>query len=364
MPTPFFRIEMLPADYGDCLWIEYGQGDDTQRLLIDGGPVGTFDSIERRIGMVKAGERAFELIVLTHVDADHIEGLVRLFAEKPLPFAVDEVWFNGWRQMNKSHGMLGPAQGEFLSALLSRRAPNAWDMDGPPHVVPTTGTLPVTTLPGGMKITLVSPTVTSLQKMAKEWKKTMEEAGIQPGDLDAAWATLATKKKFLPKKGLLGVAPNLDALLKKQFPTDQAKPNGSSIAFLAEFGGKSALFLADAHPTIVAASIKRLCDERGVARLPVDVVKISHHGSKGNTSAALLKLLDCRRVLISTSGARFNHPDKPCMAQIIKWCQPKELYFNYRSKQTKPWIDTASEKKFGYKAVVRPDDRVSLSVAV
>lgn len=351
---------MLPADYGDCLWVEYGQDDEIQRLLIDGGPVGTFDFIQRRIGMVKPGERAFELIVLSHVDADHIEGLVRLFAERPLPFAVDEVWFNGWRQMNKSHGMLGALEGEFLSALLSRRVPTAWKTDGPPMVVPTAGALPVMTLPGGMKFTLLSPTVTSLQKMAKEWKKTIVEKGIQPGDLDAAWAKLATRKKFLPKKGLLGTAPNLDALLKKQFPTDQAKPNGSSIAFLAEFGGKSALFLADAHPKIIAASLQRLCAERGVSRLPVDVVKIAHHGSKANTSAELLRLLDCRRVLISTSGARFQHPDKPCMAQIIKLCKPKEVYFNYQSKQTKPWITSAAE--LGYRAVVRKDGDVSLPI--
>ena len=364
MPTPFFNIEMLPAQYGDCLWVEYGEGDDTQRLLIDGGPVGTFTFIEQRLAMVKPGERAFELIVLSHVDADHIEGLVRLFAERPLPFAVDAVWFNGWRQMNRSHGMLGALQGEFLSALLARRAPNAWPSDGPPHVIEKDGQLPVTTLPGGMKLTLVSPTVASLQKMAKQWETTITEAGIQPGDLDAAWQKLAATKKFLPKQGLLGATPNLDALLKKQFPTDQAKPNGSSIAFLAEYGGKSALLLADAHPTIVAASVKRLCDERGMSQLPVDVLKISHHGSKGNTSAALLKLLDCRRVLISTNGARFQHPDAPCMAQVIKHCRPTEIHFNYRSEQTKPWIDKDAQKKFGYRAVVRDDGDVSLSVVV
>ncbi len=364
MTPPFFNVEMLPAQYGDCLWIEYGKGGDTQRFLIDGGPAGTYEFIEKRIAMVAPGERAFELIVLSHVDADHIEGLVRLFAERPLPFAVDRVWFNGWRQMNKAHGMLGALQGEFLSALLARRVPTSWDTDGPPLVIKKTGSLPTTTLPGGMTLTLVSPTVEALKKMAGQWRTTIAKAGIQPGNLEAAWAKLAATKKFLPKKGLLGASPNLDALVKKQFPTDQAKPNGSSIAFLAEYEGKSTLFLADAHPTIVAASVTRLCKERGVARLPVDVVKISHHGSKGNTSVALLKLLDCKRILISTSGARFQHPHASCMAQIIKWCEPTEIYFNYRSKQTKPWITPASEKKFKYKAVVRPDADVSLTVAV
>jgi metal-dependent hydrolase (beta-lactamase superfamily II) len=59
-----------------------------------------------------AGEKAFELVVLSHVDSDHVEGLVRLFAEKPLPVTVRKVWFNGWRQINPKHTLLGAVQGD------------------------------------------------------------------------------------------------------------------------------------------------------------------------------------------------------------------------------------------------------------
>ncbi len=31
------RLEALPARYGDCLWIEYGSGDNLRRILIDAG---------------------------------------------------------------------------------------------------------------------------------------------------------------------------------------------------------------------------------------------------------------------------------------------------------------------------------------
>ncbi|MGD9536824.1 MAG: ComEC/Rec2 family competence protein [Alphaproteobacteria bacterium] len=362
MPAPFFRIEMLPARHGDCLWVEYGEGDDTHRLLIDGGPVSTFDYIKKRLDRVPMGERAFELIVLSHVDADHVEGLVRLFAEQPLPFAVDRVWFNGWRQMKKSHGLLGALQGEFLSALLARRVPRAWKPDAPPWVVLKDGKLPATTLPGGLKLTLVSPTPSKLQQMAKAWEKAMDKAGIEPGDLDAAWQKLAQTKKFIPKQGLLGAAPNLDALLKAQFVRDQAAPNGSSIAFLAEYAGKSALFLADAHPDAVAASLKRLCKERRAKRLKVDAVKVSHHGSKNNTNDELLSLVESPRWLISTNGDQFKHPDKPCIARILKLAKPDALYFNYRSEYTKPWIAAAAQKKFGYRAIVRPESATALEV--
>lgn len=310
MSKSFFRIQMLPARHGDSLWVEYGTGQEVHRLMIDGGPVNTFEHIEKQLASVPMGERAFELMVLSHVDADHVEGLVRLFAESPLPFAVDQVWFNGWRQMEKAHGLLGPMQGEFLSALLVRRVPRAWNHNAPPWVVPSQGKLPTYILPGGMKLTLLSPSPAKMDKMAKAWESAIEKEGISPGDLDAAWKALARQKKFLPRKGLLGAAPNLDALLKKQFVEDQAIPNGSSLAFLAEYAGKSALFLADAQPDLIADSIRRLCEERGIKRLEVNAVKVAHHGSKNNTSVALLKLLQSPTTSLARTAISLNTPTR------------------------------------------------------
>src|SRR5262245_26387308 len=264
MSKPFFRIEMLPARHGDCLWVEYGKENEVNRLLIDGGPSSTYEFIERRIKQMPQGDKVFELIVLTHVDADHVEGLVRLFAENPLPFLVDQVWFNGWRQIKKSHRLLGALQGEFLSALLARRVPHAWNAAAQPWIVSNQGELPSETLQGGMKLTLLSPSPAKMKKMANAWESAVQKEGIEPGNLDQAWKVLAQKKKFLPKKGLLGTAPNLDALVKKQFSVDQAAANGSTIGFLAEYEKKSALFLGDAHPDVVCSSIKRLCAERGI----------------------------------------------------------------------------------------------------
>jgi hypothetical protein len=357
-----FSIELLPARHGDCLWIEYGEPGDLRRILIDGGPVGTFEFLERRLQQVPPGERVFELMVLTHVDADHVEGLIRLFADKPLPFKVKSVWFNGWRQMNPKHGFLGPVQGEFLSALLADRASKAWDMDAPPWSVPDQGTLPATTLDGGMRLTLLSPDAAKLKTMAKEWNKAVKAEGLEPGDLDAAWEALAGKKKFLPKKGLLGTDPDLDALLKKQFTPDQAKANGSSIALLAEHAGKSALLLADAHPGVVVASLKRLCAQREKACLDVDAVKVSHHGSKKNTNDALLGLVRAPTWLISSNGDQFHHPDATCIARILKVAKPMRLCFNYESDYTRPWLADSMQQKHGYTAVVRPQNALSLKL--
>ena len=31
------KLEMLPAEYGDCLWIEYGDSRAPRRILVDAG---------------------------------------------------------------------------------------------------------------------------------------------------------------------------------------------------------------------------------------------------------------------------------------------------------------------------------------
>ena len=69
-----FRIEMLPAAHGDCLWIEYGSGARVHRILIDGGPAHAYPALRERILHLPADARRFELLVITHIDADHIEG--------------------------------------------------------------------------------------------------------------------------------------------------------------------------------------------------------------------------------------------------------------------------------------------------
>lgn len=354
MSKTIFNIEMLPARHGDCLWIEYGNlGGKTNRILIDGGPVSTFEFIKKRIDEMPEGDKVFELVVLTHVDADHIEGLVRMFADKPLPFKVKHVWFNGWRQLKKTHGLLGALEGEFLSALLVHRVPHAWNPDNTPWVIKNNENLPNYPLADDMKLTLLSPNIQGLDKMAKAWEKTIKKKGFNPGDLEAALKALASKKKFIPMEGLLGTTPNLDELLSSQFLKDDAVPNGSSIAFLAEFDEKKVLLLGDAHPDIIYDSLKSLCKERGVNQLEVDAVKIAHHGSKKNTSQDMLKLIHSPIYLISTNGDQFKHPDPECIALILEYGKPKKLYFNYISDYTKSWLDEKSQKKYRYKAIGR-----------
>lgn len=357
----FFRIEMLPAFHGDCLLVEYGDAARTRRILIDGGPIGTYPQLAARLDALPAGDRRFELVVMSHVDTDHVEGVVRLFANKPVPIRVEDIWFNGWHHLQPGGRVLGGKQGEFLSALIVRRfQPEQWNhaFGGKAVVVPDEGPLPECTLAGegGMKLTLLSPTPKKLERMRKAWQKDLGP-GVTPGDLDGAWERLAGRKAYLPGQGLLGTAPELDALLQRQMKVDNAAANGSSIAFLAEYAGKSCLFLADAHRDAVTASIRRLLKQRGQKVLRVDAVKVAHHGSAGNVGDRLLGLIDTPRFLISTNGDRFGHPDEEAMLRIIARSvhQPPTLYFNYDSDTTRRWASPQKQAELGYLTRYNPD---------
>ncbi|MBS0494239.1 MAG: hypothetical protein JSS31_09850 [Proteobacteria bacterium] len=363
----FMRVEMLPALHGDCLLVEYGDARRTRRLLIDGGPIGAYGALDQRLGQLPAGNRRFELMVLSHVDTDHIDGLVRLFANpRPWPFVVGDVWFNGWRHLEQAHGLLGGRQGEYFSALLARRMDDGcWNgaFGGKAVVVEDAGPLPVRELAGGMRLTLLSPTPQKLDKMRDAWRKDIAGA-FEPGDLDAAWQQLATQKRYLPGQGLLGSTPELDQLLQKQSKPDNAAANGSSIAFLAECGGKSCLFLADAHPDVICASLQRLLAARGLDRLAVDAVKLAHHGSKGNTTDALMALIDSPRFLFSSNGAQFGHPDREAVQRVIARSAHASptLFFNYLSDRNREWQSAELQRKLGFSAVYPEQENQPLVV--
>jgi beta-lactamase superfamily II metal-dependent hydrolase len=349
MPAPFFRIEMLPAKQGDALWIEYGKGKTTRRMLIDGGPISAYDAVDERLQKLEEGNKRVELLVISHVDTDHIEGVIRLLAARRTewPIMPVDIWFNGWRHLQASE-MLGGREGDFLSALISRRAFTEWNkaFKGKAVVIDPDKPLPVKTLKDEMKLTLLSPIPDKLEAMADVWTRDVEKHGLEPGDLDKAWKQLVETAKYQIAEGVLGGAGEFGEKLAKQLKPDPSKANGASIAFLAEYAGKSCLFLADAHADVVCESIKKLIPA-GQKRLKVDAVKLSHHGSKYNLSEELVSLIDARHFLISTdSSKKQKHPDKEAIEAVLRWAAQKPtLWFNYRTKKTEPWANASADSQ-------------------
>ena len=218
MAKKFFNVEMLPAKHGDALLVEYG-ATRTRRLLIDGGPLGAWDQVEKRLSAIPAGDQSVELLVVTHVDTDHIEGIIRLLAmpEQDWPIHVEEVWFNGWRHIEEAD-TLGGREGEFMSALIHHRLGERWNtsFDGNAVLCGEAEDEQIE-MEGGMKLTIVSPSAEALAALRDDWaaKLTTATWEMDPGDLEAAWEKLVETNKFHPDSELtLGPDDLTDELRK------------------------------------------------------------------------------------------------------------------------------------------------------
>src|SRR4029077_2296906 len=93
----------------------------------------------------------------------------------------------------------------------------------------------------------------------------------------------------------------------------------SSIAVLAEYGGKALLLTGGAHPGLAVAPIAAPHEQRGLAgeRLHLDALKLSHHGSANATTKEFLDTIDCSHYLVPTDGTLFYHPDRAAIARVL-----------------------------------------------
>ena len=338
---PWLSIEMLPAGHGDCLWLQYGEGQSVSRVLLDCGTESTYEPLKQRVAQLPQNGRDFELFILSHIDADHIGGAIPFFNDQTLGVRFGDVWFNGWKHLPSDK--LGAKQGEIFSVEIQKyKLPwNQWRNGGP--IVIDGDELPVCTLPGGMRLTLLSPTQDKLATLAKKWNEDIKKLGLTPGQ--------ATDfEQFL--RATPAASTDVDALADAPFKADAAPHNGSSIAVLAEYQGKSVLLGADAHAPVLVGSIQKLLKQRGGDRLKIGAFKVSHHASQNNINIELLKLLDCRQYLISTNGDHFNHPDREAVGRIIKYGgDHPTLYFNFRTRLNDVWEQTPLQETYGYQAI-------------
>lgn len=361
-----FTVELLPARHGDAIWIEYGDPAAPGRILIDGGATKSTKEVIHRLIRERIPEDAtpdFELIVLSHIDADHLAGLLRVFEDTDVPLRPGDVWFNGWEHLPDDR--LGAKQAERLSdAIRARNLP--WNQAFGGDAVRLPGTLadphpavlPTHTLPGGMTLTLLSPTYEALADLKPAWRKEVELAGLVPGTTEKA-------EEQADRLGETVLDLDPDELAQERFQPDGSEANGASIAFLAEYGGRSVLLTGDAHSATLEASISTLLTARNQTRLDVDAFKLPHHGSKYNLSTRLVELVNAKRYLISTDGTSHSrHPDPVALMRILTRQQGARLEFNYATATTKPWGADRLKRRFDHETVYPATDDGWLTVAL
>jgi len=334
-----FQIEMLPAREGDCLLLTYGKAGE-HRILVDGGRAATYSDLKARLSTLPETDREFELLIVTHVDRDHIEGVLAMLEDPARPAQFRDLWFNGYDHLlNVNLETFGAVQGEKLtSRILELRLP--WNKRFEGKSVEIRGELRAIELEGGLKLTVLSPNRQKLETLIPRWVRECGKEGLIPGVEPAGRDAPDDLEMFGPIK--------IDELAEEPFAADTSEPNGTSIALLVEYEGKRVLLAGDAHADLLESSLGTLAKAEG-GRLRLDAVKVSHHGSARNTSRQVLDLISCRTYLLSTNGSIYGHPDRTTMARLINFGgSEKEFVFNYMSDETAIWDNPRWKAKHRY----------------
>ena len=77
-----FKLTAFPAADGDCLLLSFGETPPYCHVLIDGGRQGTYSILKPTLKAIAEVGEAIDLLVLSHIDADHIEGFLALVADR------------------------------------------------------------------------------------------------------------------------------------------------------------------------------------------------------------------------------------------------------------------------------------------
>jgi beta-lactamase superfamily II metal-dependent hydrolase len=335
--VPAITLEALPASYGDALLVTCRTGRKAWRMLIDTGPDEVYPQLRQRLlalPMGRNGRRWLDLLVISHIDHDHIGGARQLLADEALKLDFGDVWFNAPRPAAR-----GVAEGQDMADVLGSGRPGLpWNraMGGQHLVTPATGGGVQLGAGGAPTLTLLSPDPARLKALWKVWDRTL--AQLQP--------------PALPKGGRLqpkALPADLASVAGRSMP-DRAVANASSIAFLLEHGGASVLLCADAVPGVLLPALKGLAARRGVQRLAVDAIKLAHHGSSGNVTGELLDLVDARQVIVSTDGKIFGHPDDEALARVVQAWQGRglTLCFNHDNARNRRWDEAGLKGRYGY----------------
>ena len=343
-------IQMLPAASGDCIYLEFPDPDF--RILIDGGYAKTYHKYLKKFLLNLAAEgKRLNLIVVTHIDNDHINGIKSLLqengnAKNPQIIGIDEIWFNGLDQC------IGARKSEqtmtfSLENILESMSPSQINLDyenGSQNIsyisgchlaqliqsgdyrwnISTQNSLVCkeqTILFGDLKIKILNPTIKILNEMKEDWLHYLSEKCHKNIEITKALLFDAAFEGFFLNNEIdveieqeeISYSDESSNWLdeyteNKETEMDSKTTNCSSIALLLEYKNLKMLFPGDSPIQLFENELPE----------EFDIIKLPHHGSVKNISLEFIKNTKVKYYLLSTDGNRYGHPGKAVIANIIK----------------------------------------------
>jgi hypothetical protein len=355
-------LEPLPAKEGDCLLLHWGTTAApklAKLAVIDGGPGRVYeDSLQPRLERIRKNREldrlTIDLVMVSHVDNDHIVGIKKLFRglkseiekdtpEDKRPFKVERLWHNTFNDIvgdgidrhYKSFtasftasvgGEPNPAVVDKLEQTFKDKGEDVQEAREKANDIGLilAGHGEARELRDNHSFLYKKHEIAALNHpFKKDGRATLITAEMTPtpekvaglqfsvaGPMEAQIVALQQAfDKYIKENGFTA-----DAVLAAY--ADKSVPNLSSIVCLVEMEGRTILLTGDARGDYIIDGLKKaklLKNEK----MKVDVLKVPHHGSEHNLEQGFFETVIADTYVFSANG-KYGNPDRDSLDWLIQ----------------------------------------------
>lgn len=344
-----FSLDVRRARKGDCLLIHYGTRSKPRLVLIDAGPRDVYkphleprlEQLRRKRKLADADPLTVDLMMVSHVDDDHIRGLIDLTGEEidrsnahePLMLNVLDFWHNSFSEI------IGHTPDELTAAMTRhfgtaavggaglddddvKAVEDASDEDAE---VVRSGLQVLASIEQGFRLRGNADRLGYPRNSASGGTLIMAEKSTRAIDFDGLLGlTVVGPMKPELKKLKEKHQAWLREMKKKGTPVtsalaayvDRSVPNLSSLVVLAEMGGKTMLLTGDARGDKILKGLELVGLVPAGGTLEVDLLKVPHHGSANNLTANFFERVVANHYVFSGNGEHGN-PERETMKMLF-----------------------------------------------
>ncbi len=388
---------MFQAGSGDCFLVQVEPDTDNEiNILIDCG-YNYRRGIKPHLKRIISKGKKIDRFIITHYDADHIQGALTLIkengkADSPKLFPIDQVWLNTFRHLQFSKrndlkdskiekvineltnldkrvnevditGDKSARQASLLGKELYKNDYN-WNTDFN-NLAASPENKKIIKLSDALSLELLTPSLSRLENLEKDFIAYLKKQGVEPSNdkiLDDAFELYCKTNKNI-KGGFTGDKASKTKVVSSDsikhfskggsYKADTSIENGSSISFILHYKEKKVLFTGDAFAEDIENALLKAYPNKEEHPIIFNAIKMPHHCSYSNCSPSLLKLIDSKNYLFSTSGATHNHPDVETISCVISRDiqsdgYKRNLYFNHHLNHLKKFNYEDLKKEFNY----------------
>lgn len=336
-----FSLDVVRAHKGDCLILHYGDPNDPRVMIIDGGPSSTYaPHLKPRLKAIKAARGLgntdrlkISLLMVSHVDDDHIEGILDMtkdLIENDKKFAqILGFWHNSFENIigHKPDELTAAFSGGVVTAS-TKGEPLDFILDSAEDGEVVTSTLGVlASIKQGAQ--LRSDIINKLRvelNVEFDGKLIMAEEGSGPLDMgdDLTFTVvgplLPELKKLHTKHQAWLRELDDDGLTAEDVLSayiDKSVPNLSSIVVLAELHGKTIFLTGDARGDKILEGLEFVGLVEPGGSKHVDILKVPHHGSSNNLDDDFFERVTADHYVFSGDG-RHGNPERESLEMLHK----------------------------------------------